>query len=73
MKNLIPLLLVFVIASCQKEDFSADLTESFSIESTSSAATYPIKVALPENYSPETQTYATIYVLDGEERLRFCR
>ncbi|MBK9017268.1 MAG: alpha/beta hydrolase [Saprospiraceae bacterium] len=71
MKKLIPILLVFVIASCQKEDFSADLTEAFSIESTSSGANYPIKVALPENYSPETQTYATIYVLDGEQDFDF--
>jgi len=71
MKKLIPILLVFVLASCQKEDFSADLTEAFAIESTSSGANYPIKVALPENYSPETQTYATIYVLDGEENFDF--
>lgn len=71
MKKLIPLLLVLVLASCQKEDFSADLTKSFSIESTYSAASYPIKVALPENYSPETQTYASIYVLDGEDNFDF--
>ncbi len=71
MKKLILILLVFVIASCQKEDFNAELTEGFSIESTSSGATYPIKVALPENYNPEAQTYATIYVLDGEQDFDF--
>ena len=71
MKKLIPLLLVFAIASCQKEDFSAELTVCFSIKSTLSGANYPIKVALPENYNPETQTYATIYVLDGEENFDF--
>lgn len=71
MKKFIPLLFLFVIASCQKEEFSAELTESFSIESTSSGANYPIKVALPENYSPEAQTYATIYLLDGEQDFGF--
>lgn len=71
MKKIIPLLLALGIVSCQKEDFNTELTESFSIESISSGATYPIKVALPENYSPETQTYATIYVLDGEQDFGF--
>lgn len=71
MKKLIPILFILVIASCQKKDFSAELTESFSIESTYSKAKYPIKVALPENYKPETQTYATIYVLDGEDNFDF--
>ncbi len=71
MKKLIPTLFILVIAACQKENFSTDLTQSFMIESTYSDATYPIKVALPENYSPETQTYATIYVLDGEDNFDF--
>lgn len=71
MKKFIPLLLAFAIASCQKEVFNVDSTDSFSIESMFTSATYPIKVALPENYSPETQTYATIYLLDGEDNFDF--
>lgn len=71
MKKFIPFLLVLAIASCQQEIFNADLTVSFSIKSTFSGADYPIKVALPENYNPETKTYATIYVLDGEANFDF--
>lgn len=71
MKKLIPFLLLFLVASCQKEDFSADLTETFIIKSNSTGANYCIKVALPENYSPESKKYATIYVLDGEDNFDF--
>ncbi len=71
MKKILPILLILAIAACQKEEFTAELTIAFSIESTASSATYPIKVGLPENYSPETQTYAAIYVLDGKENFDF--
>jgi len=71
MKNLRYILFVLVIASCKKENFSPDLTQELSIQSTSNGAKYNIKVALPQNYSPETQKYATIYVLDGEENFDF--
>ncbi len=71
MKKLIPIFFALVIASCQQEEFSADLTVAFSIESAISDATYPIKVALPENYDSEGQKYATIYVLDGEDNFDF--
>ena len=71
MKTLFPILLILTIASCQKEEFNAGFSKSFSIESTASEAKYKIKVALPKNYSPETQSYATIYVLDGEENFDF--
>jgi uncharacterized protein len=71
MKTLIPVMLILFMTSCQKEVFSPDLTRDFSILSTSNGAKYNIKVAVPQNYSPETQKYATIYVLDGEENFSF--
>lgn len=71
MKTLIPVMLILVLTSCQKETFSPDLTRDFSILSTSNGAKYNIKVALPQNYNPETQKYATIYVLDGDENFSF--
>jgi uncharacterized protein len=71
MKILIPILLILFITSCQKEVFSPDLTKEFSILSVSNGAKYSIKVAVPENYNPETQKYATIYILDGEEIFNF--
>jgi predicted alpha/beta superfamily hydrolase len=71
MKKLIFILLVLFLASCKKEVFSPALTKEFSILSTSNGANYHIKVALPQDYSPETQKYAAIYVLDGEEIFDF--
>ena len=71
MKTLIPLFLVFILASCQKEEINPMLTNTFCITSTSTGATYPIKVALPQHYDPTTQTYATIYVLDCDENFNF--
>lgn len=71
MKRLIFFLLIILIASCKKEVFNPALTKEFSILSTSNGAKYNIKVALPENYSPQTQKYAAIYVLDGEENFNF--
>ena len=59
------------MVSCQKEEISPLRTDEFSIQSTSNGATYPIKVALPGDYDPEAQTYATIYVLDGDENFTF--
>ncbi len=71
MKNLFFILLILSIASCKKEEFSPNLTKEFSIRSTSNGANYNIKVALPENFNPESKKYATIYVLDGEENFNF--
>lgn len=71
MKKIIFILIITLIASCKKEVFSPDLTKEFSILSTSNGAEYNIKVALPQDYSPETQRYAAIYVLDGEENFNF--
>jgi uncharacterized protein len=71
MKKLFFILLVLFLASCKKEIFSPALTEEFSILSTSNGAKYNIKVALPQIFNPETQKYAAIYVLDGEEIFDF--
>jgi predicted alpha/beta superfamily hydrolase len=71
MKKLIYLFLILLLASCKKDVFSPALTREFSILSTSNGAKYNIKVALPQNYSPQTQKYATLYVLDGEENFNF--
>ena len=71
MKILIPIFLIIVIAGCKKEEFNPELTKEFSIQSISNGANYTIKVGMPDNYSPSTQKYAAIYVLDGEENFDF--
>jgi len=70
MKKIIFVLFILNIVSCKKEVFNPDLTKSFSIQSVSNGAVYDIKVAVPQNYNPNTQ-YAAIYVLDGEEIFDF--
>ncbi len=67
MKNLMPLLLLIVFASCKKEEFDINLTKEFSIQSNINGGNYKIKVGLPDNFDPSTKKYATIYILDGEE------
>jgi predicted alpha/beta superfamily hydrolase len=71
MKKIIPILIILIFASCKKEIFSTDLTKEFSIQSTTNGAKYDIKIALPQDYSPLTQKYAALYVLDGEENFNF--
>lgn len=71
MKNLMPILLVFALVSCQKEEFNPTQTSEFSIHSTTNGANYTMKVALPQHYDPEAHQYATIYVLDGAENFDF--
>lgn len=71
MKKLLPILLILFIASCRKEEFNLNQTQSFSIQSTSTGANYDIKVCLPDNYDPSSQTYTTLYVLDGEENFEY--
>ncbi|MGB3079301.1 MAG: alpha/beta hydrolase-fold protein [Saprospiraceae bacterium] len=71
MKNLMPILLVLAFVSCQKEVFNPQQTSEFSIHSSANGADYTIKVALPQHYDPETNQYATIYVLDGDENFNF--
>jgi hypothetical protein len=72
MKNIPLILFLLGIASCDTPvEFSPTLTKQFSIQSVSNGATYTMKVAVPENYSPQTQKYAVMYVLDGEENYDF--
>ena len=71
MKKLIPFIVFFLYVSCEKETFNDALTKEFSIQSTSNGANYDIKVAIPQNFNPESQKYATIYVLDGKENFDF--
>jgi uncharacterized protein len=71
MKKLIFILFVLLFISCKKEVFNPELTKEFTILSASNGAKYKIKVALPQNFSPATQKYAAIYVLDGEEIFDF--
>jgi hypothetical protein len=71
MKYCALLVILLFCASCNVVEFSPDLTRTFSIRSASTGGTYSIKVALPENFSPQSQKYATLYVLDGEENYDF--
>ncbi len=64
-------MIILMLSSCKKEFFSAELTDEFSIQSMTTGAQYDIKVALPQNYTPNTQKYAAIYVLDGVENFDF--
>lgn len=71
MKKLFPLLLLSIMASCRKEELNPQLIKTFTIQSTTNGANYKIQVALPENYHPENNRYATIYILDGQENFDF--
>jgi uncharacterized protein len=71
MNKLLYILLILLIASCKKEGFNPELTKEFSIHSEANGATYDIKIGLPQNYHPETQKYAALYVLDGDENFNF--
>src|SRR4051812_18159842 len=70
MKKLIYILLIVVVASCKKEAPAPNQVKEFTIQSTSTGASYAMKVSLPDNYS-SSQKYAVIYVLDGEENFNF--
>lgn len=61
------LLLIVLLGSCDEEKFDPTFTRTFTIESSSIGATYPIQVALPENYNSSDAKFSTIYVLDGDQ------
>jgi predicted alpha/beta superfamily hydrolase len=61
------LVLGVLLSSCEEETFDPALTRTFTIESPSIGASYPIQVALPENYNTSGERFSTIYVLDGEQ------
>lgn len=63
----ISLVLLTLLNACEQEENFGGVTESFSLQSDENGATYHIKVALPDNYNPSNEKYATVYVLDGEE------
>lgn len=66
------ILLLFLLSSCTKDEvFNTGVTKEFSLQSSANGATYEIKVALPVNYNPSGEKYATIYVLDGKEIFGF--
>jgi uncharacterized protein len=71
MKKIIPIILALLIVSCKKEEIIQSITKEFSIHSNSTNANYTIKIALPDNYNPSKQKYATIYVLDGDDNFNF--
>jgi uncharacterized protein len=60
----------FLVTSCMEESFNPNLTEEFTLLSTTNGATYKLKVALPDYYD-SSKKYGTIYVLDGEENFDF--
>lgn len=65
--TLMTILLAVLLSSCSEEEFNPALTRKFTIESTTIGATYPIQVALPENYNSSDEKFSTIYVLDGDQ------
>ncbi|MBF2709130.1 alpha/beta hydrolase [Flavobacterium soyangense] len=65
------IILVFMLGSCTKEEFNPASMEEFSLYSLADGTSYFIKVAIPENYNPINEKYATIYALDGEENFDF--
>ena len=71
MKKFIPALLLILLASCQKEEVIPNTIKEFSIHSSFANADYTIQVALPADYNPAEQPYATLYLLDGEQDFNF--
>lgn len=71
MKYLFPLLLVFFLVSCEKEVFNPNQIETFTLQSAATDTSYTIEVALPAQYDPSNTTYATVYVLDGDQNFDF--
>jgi uncharacterized protein len=65
------LILLFFLASCKKEAFNSGFTKEFILQSSVGGASYNIKIGLPVNYNPSLETYASVYVLDGEENFAF--
>ncbi|HRJ30548.1 MAG TPA: alpha/beta hydrolase-fold protein [Cyclobacteriaceae bacterium] len=58
---------VFYLNSCEEAKFDPALTRTFTIESPSIGASYPIQVALPDNFNSVGEKFSTIYVLDGKQ------
>lgn len=71
MKNVFPLLFVLFLISCEKETINPNRVETFTLQSTAADTSYTMEVALPADYDPTNQTYATVYVLDGDQNFAF--
>jgi uncharacterized protein len=67
----IAIILLFLLGSCRKEVFNSGMTREFTLQSVANGAIYDIKVAIPSNYNPGIEKYATIYVLDGKQIFGF--
>lgn len=66
------MVLLFLFSSCTKDELiTSGVTKEFALQSTANGAPYNIRVALPANYNPSGEKYATIYVLDGIEIFGF--
>ncbi len=72
MKKITLIALVLIAAiSCKKKVAEPKYITEFTIQSSNTSGSYKIKIVLPENYDPQHEKYATIYVLDGEDNLNF--
>lgn len=57
--------LLFFLTACREETFDQEYVREFTLNSSINGSSYPIKVALPKNYSASLE-YKTIYVLDSK-------
>lgn len=58
-------IMLLFLTACREDTFDKELVREFSITSNINGSTYPVKVAVPKNYSSSTK-YKTIYVLDSK-------
>ena len=67
------LLLAFIFSSCEKKEaFDPALTQQeFIVSADQIGENYKIRVGLPADYNPALNSYASIYVLDGEDDFEF--
>lgn len=63
-------ILLFFLTACREEEFDQKNVREFSFTSSVNGSTYPIKVALPKNYSTHSK-YKTLYVLDSNWDFNF--
>lgn len=57
--------ILLLLTACREDEFDQELVKEFTLNSAVNGSNYPIKVALPENYS-SAKEYKTIYVLDSK-------
>lgn len=54
-----------LLTACRENEFDKELVKEFTLHSSLNGSNYPIKVALPKNYT-SVKEYKTIYVLDSK-------